>query len=423
MNILFINLSKIFILLIPFCLVIGPAVADIVLSLSSILFVIYTIINKKYFIYNNKIFILFIIFCSYIIILSLFSINPSLSLESSLFYFRFGIFCLFFIYIIKNSPDILEFLFITLLLLFTILFVDTIIQYTFKRNILGFPLFRGEYRVTSFFNEELKLGSFVIRFLPILIATSYIYSLKKLNKYRDFIILFILFLSFILIYLTGERVSLFYYLLFITLFFIFTKFELELINKNKNKIFLLFVICVSIFIFLNENLYQRFIQYTFFQFSQNNDFHIFSIQHEVVYITASKIFLDNPIFGVGPKIFREICSFDNYPTLTLLDKSVNGCQTHPHNTYLQLLTETGIVGFLFIFTFFCFISYKIFQHCYSVIFLKQYKYSNIYFIILLAVFINLFPFVPNGNFFNNWLSIIYFFPISILIWYTEEGKK
>ena len=31
--------------------------------------------------------------------------------------------------------------------------------------------------------------------------------------------------------------------------------------------------------------------------------------------------------------------------------------------------------------------------------------------ILLGIFVNLFPFLPSGNFFNNWLSILYFLPI------------
>ena len=34
--------------------------------------------------------------------------------------------------------------------------------------------------------------------------------------------------------------------------------------------------------------------------------------------------------------------------LILLDLSVDGCQTSPANYYLQILAETGTIGFLFI---------------------------------------------------------------------------
>ena len=35
----------------------------------------------------------------------------------------------------------------------------------------------------------------------------------------------------------------------------------------------------------------------------------------------------------------------------------NGCTTHPHNFYLQLLSETGIFGFLFIILLFIYLVY------------------------------------------------------------------
>ena len=50
------------------------------------------------------------------------------------------------------------------------------------------------------------------------------------------------------------------------------------------------------------------------------------------------MFKDKPILGHGPKSFREKCSQLDY-------YSVRSCSTHPHNTFIQLLSETGIIGF------------------------------------------------------------------------------
>ena len=55
------------------------------------------------------------------------------------------------------------------------------------------------------------------------------------------------------------------------------------------------------------------------------------------------MFLDKPIFGHGPKMFRVICKKNKYAT------GVRPCDTHPHNFYIQLLAETGIIGFSFLF--------------------------------------------------------------------------
>ncbi len=42
--------------------------------------------------------------------------------------------------------------------------------------------------------------------------------------------------------------------------------------------------------------------------------------------------------------------------------------------------------------------------------------------ILSCIFINLFPFTTTGNFFNNWLAIVYFFPIGILFYLNKDYK-
>ena len=83
---------------------------------------------------------------------------------------------------------------------------------------------------------------------------------------------------------------------------------------------------------------------------------------------------------------------------------------YPHNTYFQL-SETGIVGFLAVFYLFLFVLHKIIKF----INLKEHKiYPES--AILIGIFINLWPLIPTGNFFNNWLSIIYYLPVAYYIY-------
>ena len=76
----------------------------------------------------------------------------------------------------------------------------------------------------------------------------------------------------------------------------------------------------------------------------------FSSEHESIYETSINIFKDNFLFGVGPKMFRIHCAYPKY-------KQRFGCSTHSHNTYVQLLVETGIIGFIFFATIFLIVVY------------------------------------------------------------------
>ena len=115
-------------------------------------------------------------------------------------------------------------------------------------------------------------------------------------------------------------------------------------------------------------------------------------------------------------MFREICKKEKYQVKTDLDKSIDGCQTSPHNYYLQLLSETGIIGSLPIILFFLFIVFTFAKHIYLKFFLKKIYLSNFQIGLYIAIFITLFPFSPTGNFFNNYISIIHFIPLGFLIY-------
>ena len=75
---------------------------------------------------------------------------------------------------------------------------------------------------------------------------------------------------------------------------------------------------------------------------------VFSKVYEGHYIIAYRMFKEKPLLGHGVKSFRKYCSKpENY----LYERA---CTTHPHNIYMQLLSETGIFSFYYIFLFYFF---------------------------------------------------------------------
>ena len=128
------------------------------------------------------------------------------------------------------------------------------------------------------------------------------------------------------------------------------------------------------------------------------------------------MFEKNKFFGVGVKNFRKFCDKEEYYV------SVIACSTHPHNTYVQLLSEIGIIGFSFLlFMTFIFIKYT-FKNLQLIIFKKKHLFNDLNVCILSVVLMTLWPIAPSGNFFNNWTTITVCYPLSILIWGLNKQK-
>ena len=100
----------------------------------------------------------------------------------------------------------------------------------------------------------------------------------------------------------------------------------------------------------------------------------------------------------------------------------NSCNTHPHNFYFQLLAETGLIGFLYILVLFLYISFILFKNFLYSFSQNQKKLTSIELCIISGFFVTLWPLTTNGNFFNNWLNLINFYPLGILI-YIQSLKK
>ena len=132
-----------------------------------------------------------------------------------------------------------------------------------------------------------------------------------------------------------------------------------------------------------------------------------------MYSSAYQIFLDNKFFGVGPRQFRNQC--EQYKV------SVYSCDTHPHNTYIELLSEAGIFAFLMVASLFFLICYLSIKHLIFKSFSDKRDVLNDFEVRLIAsLMISIWPFSPSGSFFNNWMSIVYYFPVGFLLWQTSQ---
>ena len=399
--------------LIPLALLTGSFLPDLFISIIAIIFVLNSLINKEWFYYRNKFFVIFIIFCFYLIIRSLLTPHLMTSLESSLFYFRFGLFSLGVWYLINHDKELINKFYYFLLLTFCLALIEgyyQAISYEFYKNDTNFiGIHCTEVRLCLTFNDKLFLGGYLSRLLPLLFA--FMLYRNTSSKGPIFLAAFILIAVDVLVYVSGERTAL-------GLTFISTLLIILLISRYKyiRILTLIFSIIIIVLITLfSETVKERNIDHTYEQvFNNNNDDDIrseiiFSKQHDPIYFTAFKMFLDNPFFGKGPKLFRVYCTDKEF------SKDGTGCTTHPHNTYLQLLSETGIIGLGFILIFAFYILLQLLNHLYQILFRKKVLLSDYQICILICFTLTLFPFLPTLNLFSGWISVVYFLPVGFYL--------
>ena len=173
--------------------------------------------------YNNfkKIIYIFLIFYFLLIVSSLKSNFFQETILNSFFYFRFFLYFLSSSFLIINNK-LEKKLSLSIFLTCSLLILDGLYQYFTGYNIIGLGHLPG--RITSFFVDEYRYGSFIQIFTPL--SLSYLILEKKQKSH--FIILSFLILALCATYVSGERKA--FILSFInTLFILFIIFK-----KKKN---------------------------------------------------------------------------------------------------------------------------------------------------------------------------------------------
>lgn len=259
-----------------------------------------------------------------------------------------------------------------------------ILNTLFRRIILYDYYTNYSWRVISGINVGITGQPGVIAMYMMVLSAYFFAKSVKEKKKMLYIAGYCLSISFI--FLTTKRAA--------SLFSIITSLIMLLLywkGKMSNKKYLR---VIFIFLFIAISFYLLNSQFDIFQkiLSKNRNL---TIENDVsngrlkMWQQALSLFWDSPIFGIGLKKYYKMTGFD------------------VHNTYIQILTETGIIGFLF----FAIFIYSVIKNC---IVLCKKKYKNgfesmkISTIIglYIIIFLLLYGFV--GNIFIDYLPLTLF---------------
>jgi O-antigen ligase len=418
----FILIAHYLILAIPFFLTTGPFLSDSAVVLIDLIFLFIVFKKKEYFYFNNFIFKFLLLFWLFVTIRSLFAENIILSFKSSFTYIRFIILILAIDFFLRKSDKFIKQIgFFFIFFIFFICF-DAYIQFFLGKNLLGFPIYNPD-KLNGIFNHRGVLGSYLSRLFPLLICFMLlIYNVEK-NK---FIYIFLILLVSSVVFLSGSRSSLVMTCIFLIFIFLFL---------NPLRKYLILTLLIVSLLLVTVGKYNKKIEHAFYYqlldpiktifddkvdteiFNEQKNFYIFTKVYHSHYLTAWNMFKDNKIFGQGSVMYRELCSKKEFYV------NIYSCTTHPHNFYIQMLAENGIIGFFFISFIFFYVFYEIIVEFFRRTFNKRKKYANITLFTLMSVFLNLWPINPSGNFFNNWLSVLIYFPLGFLFYFLKKNKN
>lgn len=123
-----------------------------------------------------------------------------------------------------------------------------------------------------------------------------------------------------------------------------------------------------------------------------------------------------PIKGIGPSGTRNTCKNLNKNTFEWLPGK-NYCGNHPHNFYIQLFAETGLIGLIIG----CVMFFAIISTCYKArLENNECPMSSTAFVVPFAFF---FPLQQFGSFYGQWGNLFMWFAIAFAISQFQDWRE
>jgi O-antigen ligase len=307
----------------------------------------------------------------------------------------------------------IKYFFITSLFTTVFLSINIISQHIYGVDLFGIHPF--EERYNSIFDSEAIAGGYIQKFSIFALLSIFLLNLNETKK--KIIVFFLINLLGTSIILTNDRMPflIFTFILFFILFFL---------KKDRKFFFLNIISLLLIFLFLFNNYsvtYKRYLllknefNYEIIKnslinitnkFNKNKKITLevnadnnveqkikFTVGYISIYNAAIHLWYKNPIIGTGVKSFSSEC--------VKLPSDLNNisCSTHPHNIYLEIIVNQGILGIL-AFVFLIIFIFKEYYTEYKII-NKNHKNLTLYIFFASILFVELLPFRSYGSIFQT----------------------
>jgi len=401
------NLPIILLSILPISIIIGSSFSLVNTVLLGLCFVFIYFAKRNIKVNDIKPVILLIFLYLYLLFNSVISVDITSGIYRNLGFIRFILFFLIVNYLFFISEKNLNILKIWTTIFFIVL-LDIYIERFTGSNIFGFGKLDEPYgeRVISFFRTEPIAGAFICGFF--FIITGYVLNLLKSQKIPKIFGFLLILLCLVGVIITGERSNSLKFLIGSLIF-------ISLIDyiTFKRKILIFLSIFTIFFLAINFSDYIK-LRYVdqFYNEIKTKDKREKFLQNSLyikLYKSGIYVFKNNPWFGVGNKNYRvETCDAKK--------KSIHReywCQTHPHQVYIEMLSEHGIIGTIIILSIIFFLMFRIIR---KIIHSRNYIQAGC----LVFLIINFIPLLPSGAFFSNFSITLFMINFSLMYAVNKE---
>jgi O-antigen ligase len=337
----------------------------------------------------------FCLFWSVCLASSPFSQMPVVAFQESLAWLRFPLFVLACLFWLPVRPSLFKLLIALSLMCLLGLCLVSYVEFLFNLNQWTVADNEDYSRLSWPYGDSIVGSVYAKFFVGPLIVAGYWSQSRSVTAMIGFRLL--LFFWCCALVLSGERINTIIGLSVVFLFLINSK----VLNNKELVLGLLFTCGIFIgAVLLNHTLFLKFLNF-FDSISK-----IMSTGYGHLWMSGIEIWKENFWLGSGAATYRDLCEpFQNSNPL------IQRCDNHPHNHYIQLLAETGLLGFLS----FLALYLSLITLCHS----NKKSVSGMWAVPLVFFF----PIQSTGDFFGQWFNIMMWFSIGVTICFVEISER
>lgn len=377
------------VLLMPIALL-GSGVVDVFVSIAAAAFLIRAIVERDFKWLREPWVAVAVVLWIYLVARGLLSVDPQRSGLKALSWIRFIVFGCAIHFVLARSATARRALLYSILAMALFGAADALFQFVVGVDVFGREMYDGT-RLTG------PLRNPAIGFLLIIVglpALIYLWQqTRSMTRSRAPFGVAALGLIFAAIFLSGERLALLQTIAATALIILILRIPLKIIAAAAA-----LAVCLAAGFLSNSDAVIGSRQLsTFKEIAQGE---------QSIYLRSMRagieVIEDNPAFGVGPKNFKANC-----PVSATEEEVGNACGLiHPHQIWLHIAAETGLIGALGFLTLF------VLALTPAVSAWRSWGEEPLLGGATIAVLLLLVPFAPSGNFFSNWREAVFWFVLA-----------